>query len=75
MAEVSTLKQRIEKAAERRAALVERKTRAEADEKAALTKLNELGLTPQTAEKAIADAQSGLEAAVAAVEKDLGLDS
>lgn len=73
MAEVATLKQRIERAAEERAALVERKKRAEADEAAALARLKELGLDPKTAEKVISDRQAELESAVAAVEKELGL--
>jgi len=73
MGEVATLKQRIERAAEERAALVERKKRAEADEKAALARLKELGLDPKNGEATIAEKQAELEAAIAQCEKELGL--
>ena len=73
MAEVATLKQRIERAAERRAALVERKAQREQELAEATARLKELDLTPKNAEAKIAEAQADLEASIAAVEKTLGL--
>ena len=73
MAEVASLKNRIERTAETRAALVERKAQREADVAAAAARLKEVGLMPKTAEEKISAAQAELEASIATVEKELNI--
>lgn len=71
---VSSLKGRIEACITKRAALEERKARAEKDLRVAEKALADLGLKPGAkAKAAIEEAEEELAAAVADVEKQLGI--
>lgn len=71
---VASLKARIDECIAKRAALEERKARAQQDLKAAEKALLELGLTPgKKAEQAVAEAEDALADAIERVEKQLGI--
>jgi|GEM_PF-6326027 len=69
----SSLRDRIQNCVSKKAALVERRSRAEADLADAEAALTEAGLKPKTARAAIEKAEAELEEAVAAIEEQLGL--
>lgn len=71
----NSLKSRIEQCIAKRAALEERKARAEKDLRDAEEALTELGLKPGAkAKAAVEEAEEELAAEVAAMEKQLGLN-
>lgn len=71
--DTATLRDRIDTCVRKRAALEERKARAERDFAAADAALRELGLKPKTARATIEQAEEELAREVAEVEKQLGL--
>jgi Holliday junction resolvasome RuvABC DNA-binding subunit len=73
MADTSSLRDRIDACVRKRAALEERKTRAEKDKADAEGALKELGLKPKTARAAIEEAEAELGREVKEIEKMLGI--
>jgi Holliday junction resolvasome RuvABC DNA-binding subunit len=69
----SSLRERIDTCVQKRAALEERKKRAEQDLNTAKEALKALGLAPKTAWTAIRDAEAELTAELEEVEKTLGI--
>ncbi len=69
----ATIRERLDICIKKRAAISERRTRAEKDLAEAEAALKERGLSPKTARTAIEKAEKELEAELAEVETQLGI--